>query len=801
MNNHEKGKRGEAGKINGRALGENSAFHNPYTFMPFSNKAPELSEPALLTADEEPSGGPDRFTGIIELEIKTLSPLLTANPVPRDPEAEHKTYDALLIGRDVIVPASGVRGMLRSLLIALTGGALTTLDKQAYLCQGRDAKLGPRGKSGGVGVPVQAFLGRVVEPGDQFRDGSVELGETDLVKLEDLKRLVEQHPSRVKLDGLRPTSKVAENQQRLFIDNPGGPRSMTIGTGPANGTLWEVRLSGRPVKSEGKREGAFKRGGLILEVPKELWAAYTNRHRHAVRPELRAGDLVWLEPSMPNMRKINSAADIKSLQWARWGREGQAVEDCLPEFVLPDFRDPDGRVGEVTNLFGMVSPERGSGFPAFAGRVRPENLVFPDSAGKVQRVTLAPLSAPHPGCVPFYRKLPDDTHRIPKRTELRGYKVYRTARESGEKAPWHYATQGIYDGKAGPRPAEGQGLSKIVHLVPAGTTGTLNLAVRGISKRELALLIQACHVHWRVGGGKPLGLGLCRATAVRVIDEMGAPVALAKIGWERLVADIADRVNFWEKSQSPVEKLRYPRAVSRNNNNLSRGGHVWFQRHAALRKDGAGREGGPLEPFDLQGRLLSGEAQAKAKSESLPPQPLPNFNPDDPSADVLYGYDLVAVESEKRVNQAKLIIALEPFDPARHVAGSERSGGNTSQNRETRQAERAGRAAEAPPTPPKPAPLARDQEVEAVLVGEKTKAGGWRALHEASGLVGPIQNSKSPEFPGSVKPGDRLKLLVAIANGREVAFRFPTDKERADAAKRLVAKAAPKTNFRANRRF
>jgi CRISPR-associated protein Cmr6 len=60
--------------------------------------------------------------------------------------------------------------------------------------------------------------------------------------------------------------------------------------------------------------------------------------------------------------------------------------------------------------------------------------------------------------------------------------------------------------------------------------------------------------------------------------------------------------------------------------------------------------------------------------------------------------------------------------------------------------------------------------VEAVLLEEKTKKGGWRAKHEPTELTGPIQNSG--EVPGDRKPGDKLTLVVASVNEREIAFRY-----------------------------
>ncbi len=61
--------------------------------------------------------------------------------------------------------------------------------------------------------------------------------------------------------------------------------------------------------------------------------------------------------------------------------------------------------------------------------------------------------------------------------------------------------------------------------------------------------------------------------------------------------------------------------------------------------------------------------------------------------------------------------------------------------------------------------------VEAVLLEEKTRKGGWRARHAATGIVGPIQNTAA--VPADKKPGDTLTLIVKSVNAREIAFAWP----------------------------
>lgn len=78
-------------------------------------------------------------------------------------------------------------------------------------------------------------------------------------------------------------------------------------------------------------------------------------------------------------------------------------------------------------------------------------------------------------------------------------------------------------------------------------------------------------------------------------------------------------------------------------------------------------------------------------------------------------------------------------------------------------------------------PKAGDR-VTAKILAERTKSkGGWKAKHSTSDLEGPIQNSN--DVPSECQVGDELALIVALANEKEIAFRFPTAADEARAAK------------------
>jgi len=699
-------------------LGE--AFHNPYTFLPFPEMAPERMSPTLFSIDEVEL---DRFTGVLDLEVKLLSPLLTNAPDPIVKDADHKEYQAQKIGDDIIVPATGVKGSLRTLMTLLTGGTLGYVDEEAWLCQGRDANLGPAGKMTEGKVPKHAFLARVVSPGGFEKSGTIELGQTDLIKADDLENLARQCGI-----GDLPRPKPHGRVKYLWMND----EKTVIAQEKSDRYCWQLKLSGRPIMRKGKREGLFLGSGKTLQLSSTFWAAYSGRNRHGDYPELKKGDLVWLEPRTFGTSEIRSADDIKSIQWARWGREGEGLLEVIARdhhVVLPDSLNPDGLVDEVTNLFGHIPREdkvahierfrdwekQGMPGPApkFAGRVRTGNLVFENASKAVRSVTLAPLAPPHPGCAAFYRgsHTPGDlaetadqvcNHKLP----LRGFKVYRNTSERGKEAPWHFAQQGVY-GERGELKSPQQRVNKTAELLieDQAPVGRLRISLRAMSKRELALVLSACAVDWRLGGGKPLGLGHCRvesATLREFHDDgtFGTPVVLRRE--TQAIASLPEpyaakqdekllaRMRRWQASQTPVEKLRYPRAVDENQNKKNRGGHTWFMRHAQPRKI-AGED---KYPVGLQIMHLAGDMAASAGTAALRAQPLPFFDPANPQADTLHGYDLIVRDDpqwrEQARNRSTMVKQVAPFDEKEH-ARNDASGGFQGQNRQNRQDGRDGR--------------------------------------------------------------------------------------------------------------
>lgn len=659
-----------------------SSFHNPYTFWDF----PEINARESITPYSIGDiKSPETFSGVLELKVTLESPLLIKagysneecckirnNKKIYNNINEHKKYKALTIGDDVIVPASSVRGSLRYLMTLITDGPLLKIDNNEYLSQGRDINLGNDKK--------KLFLAQVIKKGAHNRDGEIMLGETKLIKFSLLNNFYKEENG-VCLE--RPS--IENNTVKYFVtfDNNNKLESIEkidkYESSPHEKNTWVLKLSGEPIDNDGvdKEEALFKQypdnKKNKIRINKKLWAQYQSRHRsnNCFRSSLKKGDLIWLEPQNSNITRINNDRQIKSLQWARLGRKGTHLKSLLKNqfknssrpsgsiHLYPDSERTDGRVHLTTNLFGQVTANnnRNNSNISFAARIRPDNLVFQDTKDMLnkQPLTLPVLSSPNPGCLAFYRKaVSPDT--VSAEDPLRGYKVYRTSKHAGfsdDKAPWRYQNQGNYKDDEETLKPEQQKFNFSAQLLPEkngenATTGTLNLSLRGVSSRELAILLACCSTKWRLGGGKPLGLGLCSVEPVALLDETGETVPDFTDTYDlskhcgKIEADrIKGQIDHWEKTQLPVEDLKYPRAVEVNKNKTRKEGLSWF-------KNNANPKFPKNDPTECKGlkKTYVVKDESNNKAVAIPGQLLPDFDP--AGNDTLFGYDVIYDTNHRR---------------------------------------------------------------------------------------------------------------------------------------------------------
>ncbi|MDR2439799.1 MAG: hypothetical protein LBE12_10580 [Planctomycetaceae bacterium] len=641
-------------------------FHNPYTFIPFTKNG-KRNKPTLQTADETEQ---DRFTGIIELKITTQSPLLTYQP-EKDKQEGHAEYKALTIGNDVIVPATSVRGALRYLLTVVTGGPLTVVDEEMVLCQGRNLSM-DIDPANSRNPKEPCCLARVISPGNSKHGGTIQLGETVIVPAVDIKN--KYHGN---FDDKRPKDK--QKVHYLWADYNSN-KIVSVSEKQDATHKWQVKLCGKPVNTKGvKREGIFLANEKRIELPVKFWRTYANCNRHGARPELKKDDLIWLQLKSSDISVPRTENDIVSIQWARWGREGTPLTELLSGTeVLPDYQKNDGQVAIVTDMFGIVPVNnKNSNVPAFAGRIRPDNLVFLDGKKHLTPMcSLAVLASAHPGCLPFYRN--GNAQTLNQGSPLAGYKVYRTSKHAGindKDAPWKFENQGVYGDKGEVKDGTKEKVNFSAELLKPDIEGTVQLSVRSLSMEELSLLILVCNQNtWRLGGGKPLGLGQCNVEVKKILDESGNEFAKDDPKLSVLDSNTLKRFNTWKKTQEPVELLRYPRTAVPNKNKITRGGLTWFSNLGSPKKSGESSYQG-MQTVSFVNQDQDGDWDIQG-------QVLPAFKDD--ATDFLYGYDVFLEFDHKDHNKNVYHFPPEQFDPEKHVQGNEQSGGFHGQNRQTR---------------------------------------------------------------------------------------------------------------------
>lgn len=662
-----RGKEAEAETKSGSNVSDNqnlldSKFHNPYTFIPFSSKI-ERGTRLLQTEDEVQN---TLKSGVIEVEVTTVRPLISLHPVEltgkKNEDKFPARYNALTIGEDVIVPATSIRGQLRSLSTILTGSSLSTLDMDCWIYEHQ------RGTS--VVDEKKLFLAEVLNPGNSSKPGTIRLFKE--VRLVSRNALVECLNSKDKQSDFNNFPEDIKNKRfilenvRDFPVNIDPTNMLPVNEivlerrirecAPNNSEGWRVRPSGTPVglrytatkkllenlssKTRVKKEAMVRGEGLELVLPQKYWRQYEDVNPQNRHP-LEKGTIIWLEPADDALTAITNVDQIRSIQWTRWSKKTRMLCEGISSEYWPDFAQskPD-QVDAVTNLFGQVNSSNYEDVPEFAGRIRAENLVFSGAKKTLENLPLAPLAQPHVGCFQFYKK------KGPKgQWMFRGYKVYRVSKD--DDTPWKYGVQFVCDNQGKMEDFNQQNQGKWVQKLPAGQIGHVRIAFRGLTDAELALLYTVCTTKWRLGSGKPFGLGLCATRACVQLWNDDGTISAPSVNSLLPAPEIANRKTLWEATQQPVAKVRYPRAGNRTqrnalNNNIHRGGHCWFSLFSSAQ--------GNYTLKDLH----------MANGSNIPGQLLPEFDIRNPSADWLDHLDIVPIVGGQN-NGANQITELKPY--------------------------------------------------------------------------------------------------------------------------------------------
>lgn len=513
-------------------------FVNPYNFVPLP------SGDALLRSAPQ---GHERLTsgnvsGVITLGLTARSPLLIRT-IERDGHWRPSRHD----GR-VVIPGSGIKGALRSLHESLVGGCLRVFDSEFVPAYRETAKsIGP-----------DWTMALVRQADDNGRPTDVQLCDTVVwVKSSLLGSGIETGDRYAITDG---GWEYSDFKKRNEVTDPTAVRR-------ESGGQWVVLVT--PSEARDKRHPYYAAVGRLssrsAEVTPEAFANYrqliehardvvdTNAgkdlkldvmhqrpigRRQAVAPQLPPGTVLWVRESAGVISAVKRSAIWRA---AGSGRAGERI----PDHLLPCSHGND--LCPTCQLFGSADDserERESTRATYnyRGHVRVGDATSRGPIPEGDPVELAASSAPRPGSGQMYL---EHTELASARTReasptarwgaapdgrslrrLRGRKFYWSS-WAGADAPVKRHLRHIEQSKR---------LTTKAELIDEGTVFEVPIHFENLTPAQLGSLLAVCDPNLclprrpvtfaaavgeqeqrltiRVGGGKPLGLGIVESTSL-----------------------------------------------------------------------------------------------------------------------------------------------------------------------------------------------------------------------------------------------------------------------------------------------
>jgi CRISPR-associated protein (TIGR03986 family) len=737
----------------------------PYNFVPLPERVLEVGDGSEVNGARikpwEMHGQfvPGTYSGWIDLEIETLTPLYIRGAAMRRGGGTWDTRDARLRpepyttpdGRPAI-PGSSLRGMVRTLVEILSFSKIQPMSEaKPFFRTVDDSRIGKvyRKRMAGGGRGVCAGILRL-------RGGQATIEPRE--KLRVARRLLESRGLRFEPRNPSWTPPWSHQHQRCWVKfREGASEVGDIEIEQQSGGGWKKGILVLTGNAPGKR-----REFVLVEpqdgpaepvrVPDAIWRRFhdedqitlwqeraypRNEPRDADRKadgHLRDGEPVFFLTDDGEKDHDNPDGLLF------FGRAGmfRLPYDLGPADLVPEpLRTAGLDVAEA--LFGKVDSES-----AVKGRVFFEDGVAAKGGSDWFEDELVPriLSSPKP--TTFQHYLTQDgtrdkdqltTYIDGDHTTIRGHKLY-----------WHRWGEGGLsevresDNQDGPlrdlnEPNPEHKQHTIIRPVRAGVIFSGRIRFQNLTDLELGALLSAlqlpegcCH---KLGMGKPLGLGSVRIEPTFVVVDRSKRYR----SWSESGVENADRARFREVFEKAI--IEHARVS----------GEALLPGAIGLRQ---------VARLDALFRLLQWDARPRLERTAY--MSLKDFK----QRPVLPTPHHVAGTSEPPWRR----------DPPRPAPTAEDRGRRGDGRPPRARAEGTpGATPGRPGASAVPGPPRAGDRVEAVLLEDRTSKGGWKAWHQPSGLSGHIINSV--DVPASARPGDRVDLVVASVGTREIAFRFP----------------------------
>lgn len=514
-------------RVPAAGLVKSEGFVNPYTFVPLPSAASARSEP---TSHRTFTGR----SGLIHVEIETLTPLLIGGDRVAATTGQPATVKPIRVGETYVIPPTTLKGLVRSMVEVMTGSCLRNFDltrrfTRRALAEGEALNHAFVVHSVGDDCIELRFAAAYklqirnehrtyVNDLPDLEDGQIvkvallahgmatlyQGGVEAILKLSDVR-------------GADPAVKFRRNQYvvkeegavvQLQLADTVGRKGTGLNLVEAYNAAWADAIAAESPRKEGESD------------PKKVWCAEQLEGcsdedrkkwgRRWTRHQLQAGDVVWADSADANRITILGASRIGR-------RAGQLASAAVPD-EFHACSDLDNLCWSC-RMFGMVAGKRQEDdrSAAFAGHVRFGWSTLLGSSPKLVPLQLPALSSPKPangwyllpGSAGENQRWDGPTNLL----EIAGSKLY------------------LHKRKVSPRHGEHPDQCADVNALDREVKFTAVLRYDNLSDAELGSLVAALdprHLETvdkrftraalKVGMGKSVGLGSIRCSVA--VDEV-----------------------------------------------------------------------------------------------------------------------------------------------------------------------------------------------------------------------------------------------------------------------------------------
>ncbi len=516
-------------------------FLNPYNFVRYL-PAPTIAanDPDAQLLGRCPPPPHDRYVGLtgrITCRLETVTPLFISDSheikvtkvrLPDGREVEHKSYRFFQYGGRDAIPATGLRGMVRSLFEAVTNSPFSVFDADEQLEYRIDPAEARRFKPGIVRtLPQDDHPGTIAlcdeaKAGAYYRNSSYNVLDNSWRCGEEAYAIVGKTKNNVpKVETISRERRPLETDGRPVRHGWVKVTGQTIDT-KCNESFFY--FTGDPDKAKTVTFNAERENDFNTVLHAQLHERKEDFHSQIQSERLSPGNLVYVELAPVDDKKVRNIALARVARL----RYRHAIGDFLPDHLKPS--EHYDQLDIASRVFGWVRATRDedrNARVAYAGRVRFTHATLTEDDDKGvydSELSLAILGEPKPTTTLFYLRKKngewsEDERKKPGAAETIGYDGPNELR--GRKFYRHHgaALNRLEYERAGNR---NDHQNRSVRGVRApGNVFEFAIDFHNLAPVELGALLWTLNLSnegcfYRLGYGKPLGFGSARMTVEKI---------------------------------------------------------------------------------------------------------------------------------------------------------------------------------------------------------------------------------------------------------------------------------------------